>query len=63
MTIAVVDCSELNGTTYVKPNAWIDVFLTEPMGVYDGNNDLYAEVVGRSNRNSGTIKNVVRLVE
>ncbi len=63
MTIAVVDCSELKGTTYVKPNAWIDVFLTEPMGVYDGNNDLYAEVVGRANRNSGTIKQVVRLVE
>jgi hypothetical protein len=64
ISAAVVDCSQLTGTTTIKPEAWVDLFLTEPMGVYDGANDLYAEIMGPSDQGASTIVwHLLRLVE
>lgn len=64
ISAAVVDCSKLTGTTTIKPEAWVDLFLTEPMGVYDGANDLYAEIMGPSDQGLSTVVwYLLRLVE
>lgn len=64
ISAAVVDCSKLAGTTEIKPDAWVDLFLTEPMGVYDGANDLYAEIMGPSDQGISTVVwYLLRLVE
>lgn len=64
ITAAVLDCSELNGTEPAVPEKWVRIFLTEPMGVYDGNNDLYAEIIGEESRgNDNVVRHIVRLVE
>lgn len=61
---AVVNCGEIAGTTEVVPDAWIGLFLTEPMGVYDGNNDLYGEFIGPADEgNDVTVRYILRLVE
>ena len=71
---AVVNCIEqgVKGQTDdVEVLTWIDLFMTEPMGVYDGNNDLYGEIVGFSDagfnanqtNKDGVIHNVVQLYE
>jgi len=49
ISVAVINCIEegvIGATANVKVLEYIDIFLTEPMGVYDGNNDLYAEIIG-----------------
>lgn len=74
ISAAVVNCIEqgVKGQTDdVQVLTWIDLFLTEPMGVYDGNNDLYAEIIGFSDagfnanqtNKGGVIHNVVQLYE
>ncbi len=44
------ECEVVKGNTdqvkLTEPDAFIAMFLTEPMGVYDTNNDLVGEVVG-----------------
>jgi hypothetical protein len=63
VTAAVVNCDSLGGTTITKPDEYVDVFLTEPMGSFNGNNDVYLEVIGPASKgpDSGT-RWVVRLV-
>ncbi len=63
ITAAVINCGGVSGTVEVEPIAWIDLFLTEPMGVYDGNNDLYGEIAGPSNQGSAVVRYILRLVE
>ncbi len=63
ITAAVVNCGSLSGTTEVEPDDWIGLFLTEPMGVYDGNNDLYGEITGPMNQGSAVVRYILRLVE
>ena len=42
----------------------MELILTEPMGVFNGNNDLYAEIIGPGeNAGDGIIRYVLRLVE
>jgi Flp pilus assembly protein TadG len=63
VTAAVVDCVNLGGTTIIKPDAWIDLFLTEPMGAFNGNNDLYGEIIGVSGNGAANgTRHIVRLV-
>jgi Flp pilus assembly protein TadG len=61
ITMAALDCSDLSGTEVAKPVGFYDVFLTEPMGVYDGNNDLYGEFVGPANDPNAS-KEVARFI-
>ena len=64
MTVAVMDCSKISGTTTIEPDAWVQLFLTEPMGVFNGNNDLYAEVIGPADPvGGGVTRHVLHLVE
>lgn len=74
ISAAVINCIEqgIKGQTNdVQVLTWIDLFLTEPMGVFDGNNDLYAEIIGFSDagfnanqtNKGGVIHNVVQLYE
>ena len=60
---AVVDCDLLVGTTILKPTEWVELFLTEPMGAFNGNNDLYSEVIGPAGTGPGAgVRHVLRLV-
>jgi len=64
VTAAVVNCNALAGKTTIEPEAWVDFFLPEPMGVLDSNNDLYLEVIGPSgNGQSEVVRHILRLVE
>ena len=61
---AVLNCAALGGLTVANPIAWVDLFLTEPMGVFSGNNDLYSEVIGPGeNSGGGVTRHIVHLVE
>lgn len=63
ITAAVVDCDILAGTTITKPDDWVELFLTEPMGAFNGNNDLYGEVIGPAGDGPGAgVRHVLRLV-
>jgi hypothetical protein len=64
VTVAVIDdCSTLVGTTQTKPDSYADVFMPEPMGAFDGNADLYLEVIGpAANGPENGTRWVVRLV-
>jgi Flp pilus assembly protein TadG len=66
LNVAVVNCAAagLGGSTQVSPVSWIRLFVTEPMGSFDGNNDLYSEVAGPAEaQNISVNKYVLRLVE
>ncbi len=65
ITAAVLNCSGISGTAIVQPIAWVDLFITEPMGFYDGNNDLYAEVIRDADvgGGKGVTRYVLQLVE
>lgn len=41
---------------------WIRLFMTEPMGTFESNNDLYAEIVGPANMDI-IGRNIVQLYE
>jgi hypothetical protein len=41
---------------------WIKLFMTEPMGTFESNNDLYAEVVERADTDV-IGRNIVQLYE
>ena len=59
ISAALIDCNGLSGTETVEDFVFINLFLTEPMGVYDGNNDIYVEYIGRSDE-SGPVANIAR---
>jgi hypothetical protein len=63
VTAAVLDCTGLSGTQIVTPEAYVDVFLTEAMGSFNGNTDIYLEVIGPATQGpaSGS-RSIVRLV-
>ena len=64
ITVAVLDCSGVKGTMNVTPVAWVDLFLTEPMGVFNGNNDLYGEIIGPGNPvGGGVVRYILQLAE
>ena len=49
LVIAVLNCNyhDVKGSTPDVPVLmWVKLFMTEPMGTYESNNDLYAEFVG-----------------
>jgi hypothetical protein len=49
LVIAVLNCNyhDVKGATPDVPVLmWVRLFMTEPMGTYESNNDLYAEFVG-----------------
>ena len=47
LCVAAIDCTGLGGGTQpVTVDQWLAVFLTEPIGIYDGdNNSVYVEIV------------------
>ena len=52
LVIAVLNCNyfDVKGATPDVPVLmWVKLFMTEPMGTYENNNDLYAEFVGPAN--------------
>lgn len=76
-SVAVVDCTGLNGRDVVPPLEWMDVFLVEPTysrgtgsGARTDNGDIYVEVIGPRplpgvNENLGQVirRDVPRLIE
>ena len=67
--MAVINCVA-DGVVGQTPDLtvieYMDLFLTEPMGVFDGNNDLYGEVIGRTTNGAGisaVARNTVVLYE
>lgn len=61
---AVLNCAALGGLSTATPIAWVELFLTEPMGVFNGANDLYAEIIGPGeNANRSITRHVLQLVE
>ena len=64
VTAAVLNCAALAGLSTAQPIAWVELFLTEPMGVYSGNNDLYSEIIGPGDVGPGGVtRHILRLVE
>jgi hypothetical protein len=63
ITAAVIDCNILVGTAITTPDDWVELFMTEPMGAFNGNNDLYSEVIGPAGTGPGDgVRHVLRLV-
>lgn len=76
-SVAVVDCTGLNGRDVVPPLEWMDVFLVEPTfsrgtgaGARTDNGDIYVEIIGSRelpgvNQNLGQVirRDVPRLIE
>jgi hypothetical protein len=63
VSAAVLNCDALVGTTIIEPDEWVELFLTEPMGAFNGNNDLYSEVIGPGGTGPGAgVRHVLRLV-
>ncbi len=61
---AVLNCSAIGGLSTAEPIAWVELFLTEPMGVFNGNNDLYSEIIGPgSTAGGGITRYILQLVE
>ncbi len=62
---AVLNCAGLGGgLTTATPITYVELFLTEPMGVFNGNNDLYAEIIGPGeNAGGGITRYILQLVE
>ena len=75
ITAVAVDCTGLNGTETLDSCAtsgppciegFYQLFLTEPMGAHDGNNDIYAEFIGpalNAGFNTQVARHVVQLYE
>ena len=66
ITVVVVNCAGLSGTETIDAAAlpWVQLFLTEPMGAFNGNNDLYAEIIGPGPAQDVSVNRyVLRLVE
>ena len=75
ITAVAVDCTGLTGTETLDSCAtsgppciegFYQLLLTEPMGAYDGNNDIYAEFVGpalNAGFNTQVARHVVQLYE
>ncbi len=66
ITAALIDCNGLTGTETVEDFTFINLFLTEPMGVYDGNNDIYVEYIGLAAQGGPLVevaRNIVQLYE
>ncbi len=61
---AVLNCAGLAGISTTEPIAWVELFLTEPMGVFNGNNDLYSEIIGPgATAGGGITRYILQLVE
>lgn len=65
LVVAVLNCNyfDVKGATSDVPVLlWVKLFMTEPMGVFESNNDLYAEIVERANTDI-IGRNIVQLYE
>jgi Flp pilus assembly protein TadG len=65
LIVAVLNCNyhDVKGATPDVPVLmWVKLFMTEPMGTFESNNDLYAEIVERANRDI-IGRNIVQLYE
>jgi hypothetical protein len=65
LIVAVLNCNyhKVKGNTPDVPVLmWIKLFMTEPMGTFESNNDLYAEVVERADTDV-IGRNIVQLYE
>ncbi len=66
ISAALIDCTGLTGTETVEDFTFIQLLLTEPMGVYDGNNDIYVEYIGLADEGGPTAsvaRHIVQLYE
>lgn len=65
LVVAVLNCNYFGvrgNTPDVPVLMWIKLFMTEPMGTFENNNDLYAEIVERANTDI-IGRNIVQLYE
>ena len=65
LIVAVLNCNyhKVKGNTPDVPVLmWIKLFMTEPMGTFESNNDLYAEIVERADTDI-IGRNIVQLYE
>jgi hypothetical protein len=65
LIIAVLNCNyhDVKGATPDVPVLmWVKLFMTEPMGTFESNNDLYAEIVERADTDI-IGRNIVQLYE
>ncbi len=65
LIVAVLNCNyhDVKGATPDVPVLmWVKLFMTEPMGTFESNNDLYAEIVERADTDI-IGRNIVQLYE
>ena len=58
LTVAAVDCTDLNGKGAVKVKQWVDVFLVEPSAdrsspYATGKSQIYVEIIGKATKPGG----------
>lgn len=46
LTVAAVDCSELNGKDAVKVMKWVDLFLVQPVATTADDRNFFTEIIG-----------------
>jgi Flp pilus assembly protein TadG len=53
LTVAAVDCSELNGKDEVKILKWVDLFLVQPVATTASDRNFFTEVIGPARKPNG----------
>jgi len=53
LTVAAVDCTDLNGSEEVKILRWVDLFLVQPVNTTANDRNFFAEVIGPSKQANG----------
>jgi Flp pilus assembly protein TadG len=55
LTVAAVDCTDLNGKEQVKIMSWVDMFLVQPVKTSGSDRDFYSEIAGPARRANGNL--------
>jgi Flp pilus assembly protein TadG len=53
LTVAAVDCSDLNGKEAVKTLRWVDLFLVKPVNTTGSDRNFFTEIVGPARKANG----------
>ncbi len=55
LTVAAVDCTNLNGKEPVRITSWVDMFLVQPVKTTGSDRDFYSEIAGPARKANGDL--------
>jgi Flp pilus assembly protein TadG len=53
LTVAAVDCTDLNGRAPVKIVKWVDMFLVQPVATTQNDRNFFSEIIGAAKQANG----------